>query len=153
MQEHKGLKVGLTWAGNPHHKLDRDRSISLSLLAPLAETGAQFFSLQLGFGSDQLKLAPFPIIDWTSQIADMADTADLIAELDLVIAVDTSIAHLAGAMGKETWILIPFAPDWRWMLDRTDCLWYPTAHLFRQNKRGEWGEVIDCVREALRRKL
>lgn len=145
----KSFKIGLAWAGNPHHKLDRDRSLPLTFFAPVADSGATFYSLQLGFGAEQVKQSPFPIIDWTAEITDIADTADLIAGLDLVVTVDTSVAHLAGAMGKETWILLPFAPDWRWMLDRMDCPWYPSVRLFRQSRRGDWAGVIAKARGAL----
>jgi ADP-heptose:LPS heptosyltransferase len=90
------------------------------------------------------------LIDHTSELADFADTAALIHNLDLVISVDTAIAHLAGAMGKPVWILLPFAPDWRWMLGRDDSPWYPTMHLFRQTISGDWGEVIQRVADSLR---
>ena len=89
------------------------------------------------------------LIDYMVELDDFADTAALVANLDLVIAVDTSVAHLAGAMGKPVWVLLPYAPDWRWLLEREDSPWYPTMRLFRQKSRGDWGEVIDRVAQAL----
>jgi ADP-heptose:LPS heptosyltransferase len=91
------------------------------------------------------------MIDWTKELGDFAETAGLVENLDLVISVDTSVAHLAGAMGKRVWVLLPFVPDWRWMLGRDDSLWYPTMRLFRQTKIGDWGEVVGRVRTELER--
>jgi ADP-heptose:LPS heptosyltransferase len=91
--------------------------------------------------------------DPTAELADFSDTAALIANLDLVISVDTAVAHLAGAMGKPTWVMLPFAPDWRWMLGREDSPWYPTMKLFRQKSRGDWIEVIARVTEALSKRV
>jgi ADP-heptose:LPS heptosyltransferase len=89
------------------------------------------------------------LIDWTSELHDFADTAGLIANLDLVITVDTAVAHLAGALGNPVWVLVPFVPDWRWMLDRNDSPWYPTMRLFRQPHLGDWGAVVSEVVQAL----
>jgi tetratricopeptide (TPR) repeat protein len=150
-----GLRVGLVWAGNPTHIRDRFRSIPPALLEPLLDLeGAQFFSLQI----DSLQVAgPHPaderITDLAPEIEDMADTAALIAHLDLVIAADTSVAHLAGALGRPVWVMLPFAPDWRWLLGREDSPWYPAMRLFRQTKPGDWIEVMEAVRSALAEKI
>jgi hypothetical protein len=142
-------KVGIMWAGNPRHQFDHLRSIPLETLAPLASMkDVVLISLQKdrppGAGSQT-----FELIDRTSELRDFADTAALIANLDLVISVDTSVAHLAGAMGEPVWTLLARAPDWRWMLDRDDSPWYPTMRLFRQRAGGDWDEVIARVAAAL----
>ena len=145
------LKVGLAWAGNATHIFDRDRSLPLSMLAPLGQVeGVQFFSLQKGPQAAQATSPPFAnFTDFTELLADFADTAALIENLDLVIAVDTAIVHLAGAMGKPAWVLLPFAPDWRWMLNREDSPWYPTLRLFRQPTRGDWETPIEQIGKSL----
>ena len=145
------LSVGLVWRGNPDHKQDRQRSISAEAIAPLASAeGVRFVSLQRFAAPMQKALPPgMKLLDPTDDLRDFADTAALIANLDLVITVDTAVAHLAGAMGKPVWTLLAFAPDWRWMLDREDSPWYPTMRLFRQTKPGDWAEVIERVRTAL----
>jgi Flp pilus assembly protein TadD len=148
-----GLRVGLVWAGNPTHKRDRDRSIALAKLQPLFDiTGVKWFSLQKGVAADQL--AEFPerarIKDLAADLKDYADTAAAIAGLDLVITVDTSVAHLAGAMGKPVWILLHEQPDWRWLLKRKDSPWYTSARLFRQSSGGDWSSVIAAVERELR---
>jgi tetratricopeptide (TPR) repeat protein len=147
------LKVGLVWAGNPEHQRDHDRSISLATLAPLADAGeVTFVSLQKGAAALQSPAPPagMQLLDYTADLADFADTAGLIANLDLVISVDTSVAHLAAAMGKTVWTLLPFAPDWRWLLGRSDSPWYPTMRLFRQPSPGDWGSPIRALAEDLR---
>jgi tetratricopeptide (TPR) repeat protein len=150
IQNTPGQKIGLAWAGNPRHKLTRHRAITLMQLAPLAQaTGAVFFSVQKGPAAKQDRPAAMKLIDCGEHLNDFADTAGLIANLDLVITVDTAVAHLAGAMGKPVWILIPFSPDWRWLLERTDSPWYPTARLFRQKTLGNWADVIGAVADAL----
>jgi tetratricopeptide (TPR) repeat protein len=148
-----GKRVGLVWSGNPHHKNDRNRSILLREFEPLADLdGVTFLSLQKGAASGQasdstLKLK---LVDHTPRLTDFAETAALLSNLDLIITVDTSVAHLAGALARPTWVLLPFAPDWRWMLKRTDSPWYPTMRLFRQSQPGQWEPVIGAVSEALR---
>jgi ADP-heptose:LPS heptosyltransferase len=125
----------------------------LSYFAPLAQlNGVRFFSLQKGEAAKQAVNPPsgLKLTDWTDEFSDFADTAAFIANLDLVISSDTAVAHLAGAMGKPVWLLLPFAPDWRWMLNRSDSPWYPTMRLFRQTKIGEWASAIEQVAEALR---
>jgi len=149
------FKVGLAWAGNPTHVNDRNRSISLAALAPLAQAqggnGISFYSLQKGEAGKEAKvpLQGMQLIDRTEDLKDFADTAALIANLDLVICVDTAVAHLTGALGKPVWMLLPFTTDWRWLLKREDNPWYPTMRLFRQPARGDWGSVIKRVGEAL----
>jgi len=143
------LKVGLAWAGSPTHRNDRNRSIALSQLSPLANVkGAAFFSLQKGAAA--IRTADFCMIDWISDLTDFAETAGLIANLDLVISVDTAVAHLAGAMGKPIWMLLPFMPDWRWLRDRSETPWYSRMRLFRQKRRGDWNAVIAEVAAALK---
>jgi tetratricopeptide (TPR) repeat protein len=159
------LRVGLVWAGNPEHRLDRFRSIPLASLGPLFErTGVSFYSLQMGAGRAQLESSPLPldlpildlpiidlpIIDLSEQIGDMADTAALLEHLDLLIGVDTSVVHLAGALGRPVWMLTPAAPDWRWMSGREDSPWYPTLRLFRQKKLGDWQPVVARIAAELR---
>ncbi|MGJ4888329.1 tetratricopeptide repeat protein [Bradyrhizobium sp. HKCCYLRH3099] len=145
------LRVGLVWSGNPAHLNDHNRSLPLVMLAPLRETGAQFVSLQKEpRAADKIELAARDdIIDLTSDISDFVDTAALIDALDLVITVDTSVAHLAGAMGKPTWIMLPYTPDYRWLLDRDDSPWYPSVRLFRQDARRDYVDVVTRVRDAL----
>jgi tetratricopeptide (TPR) repeat protein len=153
LAEHSPLvKVGLGWAGNPRNRTDRSRSINLARLAPLGQVpGVRFFSLQKGAAAAEAKTPPhgMELVDWTEDLKDFADTAALIAKLDLVIAVDTAVAHLAGAMGRPVWTLLPFVPDWRWLLEREDSPWYPSMRLFRQPSVGDWDSVIARVAEAL----
>ena len=147
-----GLRVGLCWAGNRANYNDVNRSIPLPLLAPLARVpGVAFYSLQLG--EDAPTKAPLAMIDRTSSIRDFADTAALVSRLDLVISVDTAVAHLAGALGKPVWLLVPFAPDWRWLLERADSPWYPTMRIFRKRPMEAWPPMIEEVAEELRAQL
>ena len=149
-----GLNIGLAWAGRPTHKNDVNRSVSLDVLKPLFElSGATWVSLQIDARHDDAISANLPLRDLRPQITDFADTASAIGALDLVISVDTAVAHLAGALGKDVWILLPFAPDWRWFLNREDSPWYPSARLFRQQSPGDWGEVIRRVAAALEHHL
>lgn len=146
------LRVGLVWAGNPNHSNDRNRSVPLRSMAEhLAMPGVQYYSLQkdLSAGNTAAEADALEMIDLTAQIEDFADTAALISNLDLVIACDTSVAHLAGAIGKPVWILLPYAPDWRWMLGRSDSAWYPSARLFRQTAPGDWSSPLTEVRKEL----
>jgi Flp pilus assembly protein TadD len=142
------LRVGLVWAGNPTYRNDRNRSIPLAALSPLESVpGVRFFSLQKGEASKQAQNPPagMETIDWTSELNDLSDTAALVQNLDLVISVDTAVAHLAGALAKPVWLLLPLTPDWRWMLGRSDTPWYPTMRLFRQPRRGDWQTPIDQI--------
>jgi tetratricopeptide (TPR) repeat protein len=145
------LRVGLVWSGNPKHFNDHNRSIPLKLLVPLLDADATFISLQKDpRASDAAILRErSDIIDLTSGLADFAETAALISCLDIVIAVDTAIAHLAGALGRPTWILLPHTPDWRWLLNRDDTPWYPSVRLFRQDETRDYGSVIARVRSEL----
>jgi cytochrome c-type biogenesis protein CcmH/NrfG len=140
------LQVGLAWAGRTENRNDRNRSIRLEAFSPLASVnGVRFHSLQ----TTRTTNAPLTLSDWSNSLKDFGETAGMIANLDLVISVDTAVAHLAGAMGKPVWLLLPFLPDWRWMLDRTDSPWYPTMRLFRQKATGDWDDVIRRVTEEL----
>jgi tetratricopeptide (TPR) repeat protein len=143
--------IGLVWSGNPIHKNDANRSISLRTLLPLLNGGARFVSLQKDVRSDDSALLKerkdLPHFD--EELQDFSDTAAVISNLDLVISVDTSVAHLAGALGKPVWVLLPYIPDWRWLLDRGDSPWYLTARLFRQDATRGWDNVIVRVHAAL----
>lgn len=144
-------RVGIVWAGKKSHRNDQNRSIPLEDLTPLFDTQVTFFSLQqqLSESDSQLMRRYQNVRDLSSHLSDFSATARLIEQLDLVISVDTSVAHLCGAMGKPVWIMLPFVPDWRWLLDRTDSPWYPTARLFRQAVRGDWEYPVEQVRAAL----
>jgi hypothetical protein len=149
--ETAAIRVGLAWAGNPRHKGDRLRSMSGESLLPLLQIpGFQFYSLQMGSqrrGAETL--AEAGLIDLTASITDFADTAAFIAELDLVISVDTAIVHLAGAMGRLVWTLLPFQAEWRWGLAGDQTPWYPTMRLFRQPAFRDWDAVVERVAEEL----
>lgn len=142
-----GRKVGLCWFSNRGPEKERHRSVTLDQLAPVLKADATFYSLQVRRRSIDDGLHGRLV---SQELKDFADTAALIAEMDLVISVDTSVAHLAAAMGKPTWTLIPYVGTcWRWLLDRTDSPWYPTMTLFRQKRVGEWGPVIDDIAARL----
>ncbi len=150
-------RIGLVWAGDARHydiecnTTDRRRSVTLEAYAPLLTIpGAKFFSLQVGPSVEQAKAYPV-LIDHTARIKDFADTAGLIAHLDLVISVDTAVAHLAGAMGKPVWVLSRFDNCWRWLREREDSPWYPTLRLYRQTAPYAWGPVLDRLAADLRR--
>jgi tetratricopeptide (TPR) repeat protein len=146
------MRIGLAWTGRPTHPNDRRRSVPLAALAPFAAAGtATFVSLQKPMpASDLGTMALFPgMTDLSSALTDFGETAAMIENLDLVITVDTSIGHLAGALGKPVWILVPKAADWRWMLERSDSPWYPSVRLFRQPRAGDWAQPIAEVTRAL----
>jgi hypothetical protein len=145
------LRIGLVWSGNPQHWNDQNRSIPLRTLLRVIAPGASFVSLQKDpRPEDKAALRErSDIIDLTERLTDFAETAALIGCLDLVITVDTSVAHLAAALGCPTWILLPAVPDWRWLLDRDDSPWYPTTRLFRQTTAGDYESVVDRVRAEL----
>ena len=151
-----GFKVGLAWAGNPNHGKDNERSIPLKDILPASSVdGASFFSLQKDLregDQDVLKANP-QIVNLGAEIKTFLDTAAIMMSLDLVISVDTAVAHLAGALGKPVWVLQPTNPDWRWLLERSDSPWYPTARLFRQTSDGDWRSVVDEVRAELRKAI
>ena len=146
-------RVGLAWAGNPTHPRDRLRSIALEQLVPLWNvTGTSFYSLQFGSGAEQMKRLPpdVQLVDLGDELRDFANVAAIVANLDLVISIDSAVAHLAGALGKPVWILLNKGCDWRWFLERGDSPWYPTARLFRQTTSGEWQEVVKRIEIELR---
>src|SRR5205823_5664846 len=139
--------VGLAWAGSSVNKNDRNRSATLADFAPLAAVAnVRFLSLQLGPPAQQLADPPpgLRIDDPTADVRDFSDAA-LMTQLDLIITVDTSVAHVAGALACPVWTLLPFVPDWRWLLERAGTPWYPTMRLFRQTTRGDWSEVMTRV--------
>lgn len=145
-------RIGLAWSGRPTHPNDRRRSVSLRRLLPLAGTGkCVFVSLQKPFPTGDIDLIEqFPgLKDLSASLTDFEETAAVIANLDLVITVDTSIGHLTGAIGKPAWIMLSKASDWRWLIDRTDTPWYPSVRLFRQPRSGDWNPVIFEVSRAL----
>jgi tetratricopeptide (TPR) repeat protein len=144
--------IGLAWSGRPEHDNDRNRSMKLStLLSPLAGCDATYVSLQREVRADDAPVLQgrSDILHFGEELKSYADTAALIANLDLVISVDTSLAHLAGALAKPVWILLPYIPDWRWLLDRDDSPWYPTARLFRQDETRTWDNIMARVHAAL----
>lgn len=148
--DHK-YKAGIVWAGNPNHAKDKSRSCSLSDFATLAGIPeVSFYSLQKGPTSIEADTWPERnMINLDNELKDFADTAAVIANLDIVISVDTSVVHLAGALGKTVWTLLPFVPDWRWQLERDDSPWYPSMRLFRQTKMYDWNGVFEQVKESL----
>jgi len=145
--------VGIVWGGNPLHKNDHNRSCPLAEFLPLFDVpGVRLFSLQKGKPAQALSSLPAgcSAVDLGSQLTDFSVTAAALEHLDLLIAVDTSVAHLAGAMGKPVWLLLPFRSDWRWLADREDSPWYPSMRLFRQKSHGDWGGVMQEVALSLR---
>ena len=144
-------RIGLVWSGNPQHKSDRSRSIALKRFAPLLQLPFEFHSLQIEIQpEDAAALPEFPQLrTHRDDQNDFSDAAALIAAMDLVITVDTAVAHIAGALGKPVWILLPWVPDWRWLLERSDSPWYPTATLFRQPAMDDWSSVIAEVSDRL----
>ncbi|HEY7842750.1 MAG TPA: tetratricopeptide repeat-containing glycosyltransferase family protein [Bradyrhizobium sp.] len=149
---HDRLRVGLVWSGNPLHTNDRNRSTNLQAMSAIFDVGARFYSLQKEpREADQAVLAErSEVVDLTEHLGDFTDTSALIACLDLVITVDTSVAHLSAAQGRPTWILLPFTPDYRWLLGRDDSPWYPGARLFRQDESRDYTRVLARVREELK---
>ena len=148
LAQHKGLKVGMVWAGNPAKNNDSLRSIDFAHLAPmLTIPDICFVSLQKGPARQQAQSAT--LLDWMPECHDLIDTAALISGLDLIISVDTSIAHLAGALGKPVWLLNRFESEWRWMIDREDSPWYPSLRIFRQQALHNWQDPVESIRQAL----
>ena len=148
------LRVGFAWAGSPTHANDRHRSCRLTDLLPLFELpGVAWYSLQKDPQRAELQTCPVRdrLVDLDTHLHDFADTASAIGQLDLVISVDTAVAHLAGALGKPVWVLLPTSSDWRWLLDRTDSPWYPTMRLFRQAQSDDWSGPVEQVLALLRR--
>ena len=144
------LKVGLAWAGNPGHHQDTVRSIRLEQLAPILQAkGATFYSLRKAVPEEDQACLRASRIHTGLKLPDFLETAALVARMDLIIAVDTAVAHLAGALGKPVWVLLQHSPDWRWLLDRSDSPWYPTMRLFRQTERNRWDLPVQRVAEEL----
>jgi tetratricopeptide (TPR) repeat protein len=146
------FNIGIVWAGNPQHTNDHNRSCRLEDFARLLDLpGVRLFSLQKGSRASDIAAAGLGelIVDLGEVISDFADTAAALMSLDLVISVDTSVVHLAGALARPCWVLLPFASDWRWLCDREDTPWYPTLRLFRQQQRGNWMDVFDRARAQL----
>jgi hypothetical protein len=148
------VRIGICWQGNPTFAADRQRSIPLKHFKALADIpGTQLYSLQKGVGTGQLK-------DWAAVIKSFdgldesagafVATAAIMAGLDLVITSDTALAHLAGSLGVPAWVALPYVPDWRWLLEREDCPWYPSARLFRQTRNGQWHDVFERMARELR---
>ena len=147
-----GLRVGVAWSGNPGHVRDRLRSVPFQQFCEVMDIPqVHFYSLQKGPAAKQAGTAGFTgeLCDLDPYLLDFTDTAAVIANLDLVITVDTALAHLAGAMGKPVWILLAHAPDWRWLKERNDSPWYPSARLFRQSILGQWTDVLEQIKHAL----
>jgi len=146
------IRIGLVWSGSATNIDGRNRSIGLEALLPVLDLNATFVSLQRDVPPEDAKVmrAHSALLHVGDELSDFSDTAGQIANLDLLISIDTSVAHLAGAMGVPVWILLPFVADWRWFLDREDSLWYPTARLFRQGESRRWAGVIARVAAALR---
>jgi ADP-heptose:LPS heptosyltransferase len=148
---HGTPRIALVWAGNVAHANDRNRSLPLAALAPLlASEGAHFVSLQRDLrAGDAERLAAAPVLDLGPELDDFDDTAAVLAQCDLVISVDTSVAHLAGALGRPLWVLLPFASDWRWTAHGERSPWYPSARLYRQPRQSEWESVVTAVLKDL----
>ncbi|CCE07402.1 putative TPR domain protein; O-GlcNAc transferase related protein [Bradyrhizobium sp. STM 3843] len=148
---HDRLRVGLVWAGNPHQANDRNRSMPLQMLLPLLDLDADFVSLQKDVRPDDKPLLAQrrEIRDLSAELGDFVDTAALISCLDLVVTVCTSVAHLAATLGRSTWIMLPYIADWRWLRDREDSPWYPSARLFRQDESRSYAPVVQSVRAEL----
>jgi hypothetical protein len=146
----QGLRVGLAWSGNAQHANDHNRSLPFHLLTRLFGTDCQFVSLQKEYRDADLEaLNTSRILRMDAHLHDFTDTAALCSLMDVVIAVDTSIAHLAGALGKPLWVMLPHVADWRWLTQRSDSPWYPSARLFRQCGKGDWAGVVEKVTQAL----
>jgi hypothetical protein len=145
--------VALVWAGRPTHFNDANRSMSLADLAPLGQAPASFIAIQKGPAAAQAASPPagMTVLSLSDEIADFEDTAAILAEADLLISVDSSPVHLAGALDRPTWVMLPKVPDWRWLLDRDDTPWYPRTRLFRQDKQGDWSSVVAKMSAELAR--
>lgn len=146
-----GPLVATVWAGRPTHVNDVNRSSSLSTLAPLGMPGVTFVSIQKGPKAVEAKTPPpgMNMIDLSDEITDFEDTAAILSLVDLLISVDSSPVHLAGALGRPVWVMLPLVPDWRWLLGRDDSPWYPATRLFRQQARGDWSAVVGAMATAL----
>jgi len=151
-----GFKIGIAWQGNPRYRRDRERSFRLAQLEPVARLAdVRLFSLQKGVGTEQLGEVEsrFAATDLGGRLADFMETAAVMRNLDLVITPDTSLAHLAGALGVPVWVALSFSPDWRWLADRLDSPWYPTMRLFRQRTRSDWNDVFERMASELEARI
>jgi hypothetical protein len=152
-----GLKrIGIAWAGRPTHNNDYNRSVALTTFAPFASVpGIAFVSLQKGDGTAQIPNwpGPAPLIDFGAQLDTFDDTMAIIAQLDLLVTVDTAIGHFAGALGTPAWIMLPYAPDWRWLMHRADTPWYDSLRLFRPPAIRRWDAIVEQVTRELRAKF
>ena len=149
-----GLRVGLVWAGSPTHSNDRNRSMPLAVFAALGKIpGITFFSLQKGPAAAHTANPDLPLVPLADELQDFGDTAAALLQLDLLVCVDTSVAHLAGALGRPVWLLLPAGVDWRWLSNRDDSPWYPTMRIFRQEKPGDWEGVVARVGTALAKQV
>ena len=147
------FKIGVAWQGNPRHQRDRERSFRLAELESLAQTrGVRFVCLQGVYGLEQVEEVEsrFAVNRLREAFSDFTDIAAVMHSLDLVITPDTSLAHLAGALGIRVWVAVSFAPDWRWLDNRSDSPWYPSMRLFRQRQWAKWGDVFDRMKEEVR---
>jgi tetratricopeptide (TPR) repeat protein len=152
--ESKSQRVGIAWRGSTSHANDKYRSIDLNLLLQAVPTEFDIFALNIDLTEkERIYLSRTTARNVSDELHDLCDTAELISTLDLVITVDTCVAHLAGALGKPTWLLLPFVPDWRWMLNRDDSPWYPTMRLYRQASKGAWAEVLHRMKLDLMNRL
>ena len=147
---HSGLRVGLSWQGNAAMKADMARSAHLSSFQPLFDLqGISWISLQTGAAGDQIGQFKAPLLDLRGEIGDLADTAAIMANLDLVIAVDSAVAHLAGCLKRQVWVMVRANPDWRWKPGAVSSPWYPSARLWRQERLGDWAPIISAMKLAL----
>ena len=146
-------RVGLAWSGSTAHRNDRNRSLALAELIPHLPETHEYVCLQKELrDGDRAALQAHSNVKWYGdELTDFADTAALCELMDVVVSVDTSVAHLAGALGRTTMVMLPYSPDWRWMLDRTDSAWYPSLRLLRQTAPGDWSSVFDAVHADLSR--
>jgi len=144
--------VALVWAGRPTHTNDANRSMKLSDFSPLAHPDIQYLAIQKGPAAAQALTPPqgMNIVSLDQEIKDFDDTAAILCVANVLVSVDSSPVHLAGALGRPAWVMLPFFPDWRWLMGREDTPWYPTVKLFRQSERGKWSEVLDRLSDALK---
>lgn len=146
-----GLKVAFLWAGRPTHFNDANRSMKLEMFRPLMQEGVTLFSIQKGPTEGEAASPPqgMQLVNLSPHIHDFEDTAAILCEVDLLISIDSSPVHFAGALGRPTWVMLPLLPDWRWLQQREDSPWYPSVRLFRQTQWGEWSPVVQRVADAL----
>ena len=150
-----GLRIGIAWSGSTGHKNDHNRSITLAELLQHLPTGPQYISLQKELREvDQATLQANPQLrHFGPELVDFTDTAALCDLMDVVISVDTSVAHLSAAPGQTTWVLLPYSPDWRWLLERPDSPWYPSVRLYRQDSGMRWAGVLQRLRDDVLKRL